>query len=102
MPFSNVVKSFVELGPSLLRQPGINYLLSEVFSQDPLEKYFSHQRHRGGGADHPTIEQFRENSATLIQQQCIYKDLKSLNVESKTQAEILSEVAQPLPKRKRS
>ena len=97
-----VVKSFVELGPFLLQQPGISYLLSEVFSQDPLEKYFSRQRHRGGGADNPTVEQFRENSATLIQQQCIYKDLKSLNVESlgsQTQVDVLS---QPLPKRKKS
>ena len=96
------MKSFVELGPFLLRQPGINYLLSEVFSQDPLEKYFSRQRHRGGGADHPTVEQFRENSATLIQQQCIYQDLKSLNAQCQTQADVLSQVSQPLPKRKKS
>ena len=97
------MKSFVELGPFLLRQPSINYLLNEVFSQDPLEKYFSRQRHHGGGADHPTVEQFRENTATLIQQQCIYKDLKSLNVESldsnETQIDVVS---QPLPKRKKS
>ena len=70
---SYAVQSFVELGPFLLKQPNINYLLSKVFSQDSLEKYFSRQRHRGGGADNPTVQQFRENTATLIHQQSIYK-----------------------------
>ena len=65
---SFAVKSFTELGPQLLQQPDVKYLLSEVFSQDPLEKYFSRQRHRGGGADNPTVEEFRHNTATLIQQ----------------------------------
>ena len=95
------MKSFVELGPFLLRQPNISYLLSEVFSQDPLEKYFSRQRHRGGGADNPTVEQFRENTATLIQQQCIYKDLKTLNIEYDRSEVQLDVVSQPLPKRKK-
>ena len=35
----HAVKSFTELGPLLL-QKGVKYLLSEVFNQDPLEKYF--------------------------------------------------------------
>ena len=98
---SNTVKSFVELGPFLLKQPSIKYILSEVFSQDPLEKYFSRQRHRGGGADNPTVEQFRENTATLIQQQCIYKDLKTLNVEPNNSETPVNLVCQPLPKRKK-
>ena len=34
------IKSFSELGPILLQNPGANYLLSEVFSQDPLDKLF--------------------------------------------------------------
>jgi len=44
---SFAVKSFTELGSHLLQQPNVKYLLSEVFSQDPLEKYFSWQRHHG-------------------------------------------------------
>ena len=48
VPHAHAVKSFTELGPQLLRFPGVKYLLSEVFSQDPLERYFSRQRHRGG------------------------------------------------------
>ena len=39
------VNSFTELGPKLLKVPRVNYLLNEVFSQDPLERYFSRQRH---------------------------------------------------------
>ena len=34
---THAVKSFTELGPKLLKLPGVKYLLSEVFSQDPLE-----------------------------------------------------------------
>ena len=59
------VKSFTELGPLLLKSADVSYLLSEVFSQDPLEKYFSRQRHRGGSGDNPTLKGFRENTATL-------------------------------------
>ena len=47
VPHAHAVKSFTELGPQLLRLPGVKYLLSEVFSQDPLEQYFSCQCHRG-------------------------------------------------------
>ena len=36
----------------------------------------------------------------LIQQQCIYKDLKILNIESDSSEMQLDVVAQPLPKRK--
>ena len=46
--------SFTELAPKLLND-GLQYLLSEVFSQDPLEAYFSRQRHRGGSCDNPTV-----------------------------------------------
>jgi len=96
---SFAVKSFTELGSHLLQQPDVKYLLSEVFSQDPLEKYFSRQRHRGGGADNPTVEEFRHNTATLIQQQSIYKDLRTMNVEAASHSPELHAVCQPLPKR---
>ena len=43
-----------KLGPQLLKIPNVKYLLSEVFSQDPLERHFSHQRHCGGSNDNPT------------------------------------------------
>ena len=43
--YLSAVNSFTELGPKLLALPGVSYLLSEVFSQDLLERYFSRQRH---------------------------------------------------------
>ena len=37
---------FGELGPTLLNCG--HYLLTEVLCEDPLKRYFSQQRHRGG------------------------------------------------------
>jgi hypothetical protein len=60
------VKSFVALGPLLLDQPGVKFLLSEKFSQDPLEEYFAKQRRCGGANDNPTYHQFMHNDIALI------------------------------------
>ena len=99
----NAVKSFTELGPKLLEVPGVNYLLSEVFSQDPLERYFSRQRHRGGSNDNPTAEQVPLNAMTLIQQQTVYRDLKTINVQSSRCQDTtsLSQISEPLKKKPR-
>ena len=69
----------------MLELPGVKYLLSEVFSQDPLERYFSKQKHCGGSNDNPTAYQVPYNAATLVQQKSVYKDLKSMNVEPATE-----------------
>ena len=98
--YFTTVLTFAELGPKLLRLPGISYLLSEVFSQDPLEHYFSKQRHRGGSNDNPTTAQVPYNAATLVQQQSIYNDLKTMNVEASNDV-MMSVISQPLPKRPR-
>ena len=66
----------------LLRLPGVKCLLSEVFSEDSLERYFSHQRHRGGSNENPTANQVPYNTTTLVQQQSMYHDLKTMNVEA--------------------
>ena len=96
----HAVKSFTELGPLLL-QKGVKYLLSEVFNQDPFEKYFCGQRHRGGGSDNPTIDAYFTNMGTLVQQNCIYKYLRTMNVESHSTPLDVDIVRQPLPKHKR-
>lgn len=96
------MKSFSELGQKLLRLPGVQYLLSEVFSQDPLERYFSRQRHRGGSNDNPTALQVPYNAATLVQQQAIYRDLKTMSVEADLTSSKLDVVSQPLRKRSRN
>lgn len=99
------VHSFTELGPKLLKLPGAKYLLSEVFSQDPLEHYFSKQRHRGGSNENPTSEQVSLSAMTLIQQQSIYRDLRTMNVEQDTPCSSISlgsSCMQPLSKKPRS
>ena len=75
------ILSFCELGPLLLKMEGVQYLLSEVFSQDPIEAYFSRQRHKGSSCDNPTIQQFHYNTVSLVQQGAIYRDLKTMNVK---------------------
>ena len=81
VPHAHAVKSFTELGPQLLRLPGVKYLLSEMFSQDDLERYFSCQSHCGGSHKNPTANQVPYNTTTLVQQQSRYHDLKTMNVE---------------------
>ena len=92
------MKSFTELGPQLLCLPSVEYLLSEVFSQDPLERYFSRQRHRGGSNDNPTAEQVPLNAMTLIQQQAVYRDIKTMNIEQEVST---LNTCKPLRKRQR-
>ena len=93
------VHSFCELGPKLLSSYGFKYLLSEVFSQDPLEAYFSRQRHKGGACDNPSAQQFFFNTVSLVQQGEVYRDLKTMNVKSTTNSIDFSSCDKPLPKR---
>ena len=96
---SYTVRSFTELAPKLLQLPGADYLLSEVFSQDPLERYFSKQRHRGGSNENSLASQVPFNASTLIQQSAVYKDLKTMNVSSENSNS--DKLAEPLKKRQR-
>ena len=96
----HAVLSFCELGPALLKAADFKYLLSEVFSQDPLEAYFSRQRHKGGGCDNPTVQQFYYNTVSLAQQGEIYRDIKTMNVQYNSHA-TKSSCDSPLPKRSR-
>ncbi|XP_022110831.1 uncharacterized protein LOC110990247 [Acanthaster planci] len=55
------VNSFLKLAQLLLQSPGVDYLLSEKFNQDPLEMHFSKHRGAGGCSDNPTVEQVGYN-----------------------------------------
>ena len=59
------VKSFVELSRSLLSKPGVQYMFSERFSQDPLESFFGRQRSSGGWSDNPTVSQFLDGTVSI-------------------------------------
>ena len=37
------------------------FLLSEQFTQDPVEEYFSKQRRRGGANENPDAQEFNRN-----------------------------------------
>ena len=95
------MNSFCALAPILIKKTG-RYILSEVFCQDPIERYFSKQRHRGGGNENPTVDQFHSNSAILVQRQQIGSVLKTMNVEPNNSDCVDPDSAyQPLPKRHR-
>lgn len=58
-------KSFVELARYLLKQPGVNFVLSAKLSQDPLESFFGKQRMRGGYCDNPNVATFLYGAQSL-------------------------------------
>ena len=62
---SAAVTSFVEAARYLLQYPGFQFLLSERFTQDPLEAFFCMQRQKGGGSDNPTALQFTYHASSL-------------------------------------
>jgi len=53
----------VELAKLLLQEPGVNFLLSEKFSQDPVEEHFA--RHRSGCNENSTPAQFKQQEVAL-------------------------------------
>jgi len=58
------LKSFVEMAKFLLSQPGVNFILSERFSQDPLEVFFGEQRAQGGQNDNPIFKEHCVNKSS--------------------------------------
>lgn len=65
-PFG-AVRSFIEVTRYLLTLPGVTgqYILSETFTQDPLENYFGQLRSRGGWCDNPTVKSCLESAQSL-------------------------------------
>ena len=62
---SLAAKSFLEIVPYLFSLPGVKSFLSQRICQDPLEKFFGCQRHRGGTHDNPTAAEFYKNTQAL-------------------------------------
>ena len=57
--------SFLELVSYIFSQPGVTSFLSQRLCQDPIEKFFSCQRQRGGTNENPTVPEFYENTQGL-------------------------------------
>ena len=92
--------SFVEVTTQLLSVPGVTYLLSERFSQDPVEAFFGKQRYKGGRSDNPSVKEFLDNTVSLrVQGSAALEPLRG-NCTRKRKGP-LSVDDTPLPKRKR-
>lgn len=96
------MKSFVEMGKFLLKKEGVKFLLSEQFSQDPLEIFFGHQRSKGGYNDNPTLQQFLKTTVSLrVQRSAAMAPLRG-NCRKRPRDDVITVDNEPLPKRKRS
>ena len=98
------LKFFVEVGPFLLKQPGVKNLYSERFTQDTLEAFYGWQRAKGGHNDNPTVQQFSDSTVSLRVQGSAALDpirgnCRKRNSKNKTHDIIIDEM--PLPKRRR-
>ncbi|XP_071499561.1 uncharacterized protein [Diadema antillarum] len=92
------VASFVACTKELL-QEGVEYVLSEKFSQDPIEEYFSKQRRAGGSSDNPTVQQVANNMLTFQVAGAAVRASTFGNVTKRGGTEGIPSL--PLPKRKK-
>ncbi len=101
----HAVKSFVEMVRYLLSdidEGAELFILSERFSQDPLENYFGKQRARGGRCDNPTINDCLKSAVAIRAQGSMQMDRVRGNCRRKRLLEKPIEVdCTPLPKRLR-
>ncbi len=100
------VKSFVELSTYLLSTPELKdkYILSEHFSQDPLENYFGQQRSRGGWSQNPTVKACLTSAQSLrIQGSMAMMPVRGNSSRKRRALREVNNVIDdtPLPKRKR-
>lgn len=95
-----LVHSFVEVTTQLLCIPGVTYVLSERFSQDPVEAFFGRQRYKGGCSDNPSVKEFLSNTGSLqIQGSAALAPLRG---NCRRKRATISVDDTPLPKRKRT
>ena len=94
------VRSFVEMGRYLLNYPGVKFLLSERFTQDPLESFFGQQRQRGGRSDNPNVLQFI-HTTSIRAHKAITPAVRGNVRGSRSHIGNEEELETPLPKRPR-
>ena len=91
------MNSFVKLSRELLSE-GAEYILSEKFSQDPVEEFFAKQRSMGGGHDNPTVSQFGSNMLTLQVAGESVRASKRANVASSSKVHSVDDT--PIPRKR--
>ena len=103
--FCSAVKSFVEVVRYLTTLPEAKgqYVLSECFSQDPLENYFGQVRAKGGRCENPTAKSTLESAQSLRVQGSLAMQPVRGNSSRKRRLFHEQDVIDdsPLPKRKR-
>ena len=97
----DIVWSFVELVPYILKIPGVRYFLSEHLSQDPLENFFGCQRQRGRTNENPTCAGFVKNTQALQVINSVAGDVPKGNCRGRKNKINVEEENIPLPKRRR-
>ena len=84
----------------------VHFILSEQFTQDPVESFFGHQQQRGGGRDNPTAQQLMQNptaqqfmqATQAIQVQHSSKPVSQSNVRGAKHHMELDNAYTPVPK----
>nr|XP_006814578.1 PREDICTED: uncharacterized protein LOC102809400 [Saccoglossus kowalevskii] len=93
------VNSFVDVTKYLLSQPGVVFILSEKFNQDPLESYFGNQRQMKGGNEAPSVLQFGYCANALRMKTSNLLRVRGSNVRGPVADAEVDHT--PLPKRRR-
>ena len=88
-------------GRYLLGIDRVKFLLSERFTQDPVESFFGQQRQKGGGSENPTVHQFTCNTSSLRVQRSTAPIAASNVRASKHHRDTDVVDDTPLPKRQR-
>ena len=71
------MNSFVDLSKELLSIDSVKFILSEKFSQDPLEEHFGKQRRKGGCNDNPNLVEFgRQELGINVMRSEMLRDIK--------------------------
>ena len=60
------MRSIIELVPTLLRIPSVDFIMTDKLNQDPLEEHLGKHRSKLGGADNPTVENYQYTERKLI------------------------------------
>ena len=50
---------------------GMEYVLTELFNQDPVEVFFGQQRSKGDRCDNPSAKQFLHNTQAIMVQKSL-------------------------------
>ena len=98
----STVNFFVELVDFLFSFQDVKAVLSNKLCQDPVEKLFGQQRQRGRVNENPNASEFLKNTQALRVVNGVCRNIKGNRRGSNSTSKLnLSELSQPLPKRRK-